>query len=87
MLYDKCVHIIVQLEEKLWHPYNQGSGARIKISVSSSRHLKFLTLAPEQFGTLKTENHCIMCTVGLFKKLSVERELKFPAPALPCKNF
>jgi len=30
---------------------------------------KFLAPAPEQFGALKTKNHCIICTVGLLYKI------------------
>jgi len=65
----------------------RGAGNQISSSGSSSRHLKFLAPAPERFGSLKTKNHCIICTIGLLHKLSVERDLTFQAPAPSFKIF
>jgi len=57
-----------------YHVILQGCGAGTQISGSSSWHLKFLTPASELFGTLKTKNHCIICTVGLLRKLCLLNE-------------
>jgi len=46
---------------------------------------RFLAPGQERFGPLKTEKHCIICTIG--SKNCVKQELKFQAqtPAPPFK--
>jgi len=50
-------------------PNKKSCGARTQISGSGSRRLNIWTPVPEQFGTLKTKNHCIICGTRLPKKL------------------
>jgi len=74
----------------LWRR-NSNFGLRLQLSEvfgSSSNFCKFLALAPERFGPVKTKNHCIICTNRLPNKLmSVGLEPKFQAPAQANENF
>ena len=61
---------------------------KAKVSVSCSRHPKFFAPAPELFGPLKNYAplHFLYLLVAI-QNMSVEWELKFQAPAPPCKIF